>query len=177
MGRFRFDFDKGLEAIIYIAARIPDPTFHHISKVLYFADLDHLANYGRFVAGDRYIAMEYGPVPSNVHNIMRAGRGAREFVDQKEAIKNSISVPGRYTVHPLRESRNSIFSRSDLECIDRSIAKYGRKSFGQLVDESHDAAWRATSEGQEMSLLEIARMMEHTEEVLEHLEIADERAA
>lgn len=177
MGRFKFDFDKGLEAIIYIASRIPDPTFHHISKVLYFADLDHLENYGRFVAGDRYIAMEYGPVPSNVNNIMRAGRGEAQFPEQKESIKNAISVPGRYTIRPLRKSRDSVFSKSDIECLDRSIANYGRKSFGQLVDASHDAAWKATAEGQEMPLLEIVRMMGHTEEILEHLEIVDERAA
>jgi len=177
MRRFRFDFDKGLEAILYIAARVPSPTFHKISKILYFADLEHLESFGRFVTGDRYVAMEYGPVPSNLNNIMRAGRGEDQFDDQKEVINNAFGVPERYTIRPLRESRNSVFSRSDIECLDRSIAKHGEKSFGQLVDESHDSAWRATAEGQEMPLSEIVRMMERADEIFEHLELTDEQAA
>lgn len=177
MSRFKFDFDKGLEAILYVARRIPHPTFHNVSKVLYFADLDHLESYGRFVTGDRYIAMEYGPVPSNVNNIMRAARGAQEFEDQKESIRNSFTIPARYSIQALRDARISVFSRSDIECLDRSIHKHGKKSFGQLVDDSHDQAWHATAEGQEMTLFEITRMMERGDEILAHLEISDGKAA
>lgn len=177
MRRFKFDFDKGLEAILYIAKRVPAPTFHTISKVLYFADLDHLERFGRFVIGDRYIAMEFGPVPSDVNNIMRSARGEKEFVEQKEEIKSAFLVPARYTVKPLRDARGTVFSKSDLECLDRSIAKYGSMSFGKLADESHDAAWRATAEGQEMELTDIVRMMKGSDEILEHLEITGERVA
>lgn len=177
MRRFKFDFDKGLEAILYVASRVPAPNFHKISKVLYFADLEHLERFGRFIAGDRYIAMEYGPVPSDVNNIMRAARGEAEFIDLQEEIKSAFDVPGRFTVKPLRPARTTVFSKSDLECLDDSITKYGRLSFGELVDKSHDAAWQATAEGQEMQLVEIVRMMKNSDEILEHLEITDERAA
>ncbi len=177
MRRFKFDFDKGLEAILYVAKRVRAPTFHTISKVLYFADLEHLERYGRFVTGDRYIAMEYGPVPSDLNNIMRAARGESQYVDQKEEIKSAFAVPARYTIHALREARGSVFSKSDMECLDEAIAKYGHKSFGELVDDSHDAAWRATAEGQEMQLSNIVAMMKHPDEILEHLEISDEQAA
>ncbi len=177
MRRFKFDFDKGLEAIIYIARRVRTPTFHTISKVLYFADLDHLERYGRFVTGDRYIAMEYGPVPSDINNIMRAARGEPQYIDQKEEIKSAITVPRRYTVHALRDARESVFSKSDIECLDQSIATYGHKSFGELVDKSHDAAWRATAEGMEMELTNIVGMMKDSAEILEHLEISDEQVA
>ena len=177
MRRFKFDFDKGLEAILYVANRVAAPNFHKISKVLYFADLEHLERFGRFITGDRYIAMEYGPVPSDVNNILRCARGEPQYIDLKEEIKSAIEVPGRYTVKPLRPARTTVFSKSDLECLDDSITKYGPLSFGELVDKSHDAAWQATDEGQEMQLVAIIRMMNHADEILELLEITDERAA
>jgi hypothetical protein len=169
--RFQFDFDKALEAILYIAKRIPDPTFHKISKIFYLADLAHLEKYGRFIAGDRYIAMEYGPVPSETNNIMRAARGEDQQRANKEIIENAFEVEGNHKVKPLREARPSVFSRSDLECLDVSITTYGRKSFGYLTDKTHDAAWKATADGQEMRLEVIISMFKDAEALREHLEI------
>lgn len=173
MSRFRFDFDKALEAILYIAQRIRAPTFHKVSKVLYFGDLMHLERYGRFITGDRYIAMEYGPVPSGTNDIMRAARGEARRSRDREAIVNAFQVPGRYTIRPLRDARLPVFSRSDLECLDRSIELHGHKTFGQLADESHDAAWHATAEGKEMPLAAIVAMLPNPDELLEHLELAE----
>jgi len=36
--------------------------FHKIFKIIYFADRQHLADWGRPITGDTYIAMEAGPV-------------------------------------------------------------------------------------------------------------------
>ena len=121
--------------------------------------------------------MEFGPVPSDLNNIMRAARGEQQYAEQKEEIKSAISVPGRYTVRALRGARDTVFSKSDVECLDRSIAAHGHKSFGELVDESHDAAWRATAEGREIRPSNIVSMMKHSDEILEHLEISNEQAA
>jgi hypothetical protein len=175
--RFQFDFDKALEAILYIARRVPAPTFHKISKILYFADLDHLQSYGRFILGDRYIAMEFGPVPSETNNIMRAARGEQQHDGKREAIQSALEVPGQYTIRALRGERQSVFSRSDIECIDRAIEAHSHKSFGQLTDESHDAAWHATAEGQEMDLNVIVGMLPDAELIREHLEIGRQHNA
>jgi len=42
-----------------------------LSKLLYFVDKEHLLSYGRTVIGDRYIKMEFGPVPSSGYNLMK----------------------------------------------------------------------------------------------------------
>jgi hypothetical protein len=118
MRRFKFDFDKGLEAILYVARRVPAPTFHKVSKILYFADLAHLEHFGRFITGDRYIAMEYGPVPGNINDMMKAARGENRFDGYKEVIRSAFEVPGKYTIKPLRDARAQVFSKSDLECLD-----------------------------------------------------------
>jgi uncharacterized phage-associated protein len=69
---FEFNLDKGIEAILYIAQKVDDPTFHRISKIMYFADRKHLEKYGRFICGDSYVAMKHGPVPSEIYDILKA---------------------------------------------------------------------------------------------------------
>ena len=49
--RAQFDAGKALELILYAASRLQRPGLHNVSKVLYFSDKDHLARYGRFMAG------------------------------------------------------------------------------------------------------------------------------
>ena len=152
MRRFRVDKAKAVEAILYVAARLDDPSFHRISKILYFADLDHLERYGRLITGDTYYAMEYGPVPSYAYDAMKDARGNHPSSD---LVANAFDAAGMYHVRPLREAAVDFFSKSELECFDAAIAERSDKSFGQLADESHDAAWHATAEDSPMNLDDI----------------------
>ncbi|VXD20803.1 hypothetical protein PL8927_70018 [Planktothrix serta PCC 8927] len=54
--QFDFNIEKGIESILYILKLLENkaqPTLHRVSKVLYFADKEHLEKYGRFIFGDR----------------------------------------------------------------------------------------------------------------------------
>jgi uncharacterized phage-associated protein len=64
MIRFNFDESKTLEALVYVARAWDAITPFYLSKVLFFADRNHLRAYGRPITGDSYIAMVDGPVPS-----------------------------------------------------------------------------------------------------------------
>src|SRR5688572_4207008 len=76
---FTFNEKAAVETILYIASRSKEPTYHRIAKLLYFADLLHLERYGRFICGDRYIAMKHGPVPSGVYAMMKAAEGGVSY--------------------------------------------------------------------------------------------------
>jgi hypothetical protein len=76
--RFDFNPEKALEALIFVANERPNISFYYIVKILYYADKDHLNRYGRPILGDRYIAMEHGPVPSVVYDML----GRDEFLDE-----------------------------------------------------------------------------------------------
>ncbi|HAG84687.1 MAG TPA: hypothetical protein DCL61_26935, partial [Cyanobacteria bacterium UBA12227] len=116
---FEFNIDKGIDAILYIIQNGAKPTFHHISKVIYFADKEHLQKYGRLIFGDHYVAMKHGPVPSEIYEILKVTRGDKllsctpnELVDKA---KSSFSVKEKYKVNQLREANLDVFSESDLE--------------------------------------------------------------
>lgn len=158
---FRHDAEKTYEAILYIARHVSAPTLHTIAKIMYFADKRHLEDYGRFITGDTYIAMEYGPVPSYAYDYLK-------FIRQHKDASADIGVEG-YHVTARREAQLDIFSPSDLECLQESVALYGQMTFGQLTDASHDEAWHNSPENGEITIETIVNTFEDAHDLLEHL--------
>ena len=172
---FNFNIDKGIESILYIIGNGAQPTFHHVSKVLYFADKEHLEKYGRFICGDSYIAMKNGPVPSGVYDLLKLARGdlPSYFHPPKEVedkILDAFKILGRYGIDIKRNSNNDFFSDSDKECINSSIKKYGNISFKQLTDLSHDKAWESADQNDIMELDHIIATLDNAEALSEHLQ-------
>jgi uncharacterized phage-associated protein len=134
-----FDFDRALNALLYVASRVEQPDMHKVFKVLYFADMAHLYLYGRAITGDRYVAMKYGPVPSAIYDMVKVVKGESWYVD--ENLKAFFGVDG-FTIIPLRDADNSYLSATDVEQLDSSIAKYASLNFGQRTKVSHGSAWQ-----------------------------------
>lgn len=164
-----FDRDKALEVILFIAKNLHAASLHSISKMLYLSDKLHLQEYGRLICGDRYIAMEYGPVPSAVYDMMKvANKRATIDVDWDEIIQDSMGVHGRNVV-PKRDCDMDMLSESEVECIQQTISKFGRKSFGELTDITHDSAWSATEENETMPIDAIIATLPNAAEVAGYL--------
>lgn len=164
----RFNEKTALEVILYLAQKSSDPTFHHISKLLYFADRLHLERYGRFICGDRYIAMKNGPVPSGVYNMLKNAKTGVQYFCFPEA-EGAFDVVGEYTVRALRAPDMGRFSDSDIECLDEALRQYDRYSFGRLTQLSHDAAWSAADENDTIPIEAIVRSLGDPDGLLEHL--------
>lgn len=166
----QFDREKALELILHIASRLPRPTLHSISKTLYLADKQHLQDFGRFMCGDQYIAMEYGPVPSAVYDMMKVPDGRRSIdVDWDVLIKEAFETTQGRNIRPLRAANIELLSESELQCIEHIIASFGNKSFGQLTDITHDEAWQQTSENQPIPLEAIAATLPNAGEIIDYL--------
>lgn len=129
-----WDQTKAMEAIVYLANRLHNPSIMPIFKLLYFADKLHLSRYGRLITKDRYVAMTNGPVPSQTYDVVkniRQGLGTGSF---------DVAEDGR-TVHVFRSADLQEFSQSDLECLDEILKVYGHMTVSQLRHLSHDQAW------------------------------------
>lgn len=171
MSDLMFDFDdrKATEAILYLAARIPHPTLHGITHLLYFADKTSLERFGRFICGDDYYAMEHGPVPTFTYNLLKGGHKTEEL---------GFTIAG-YKVRPLRDAEEEWLSESDIECLDQTLAIYQDKPFWFIKKESHDEAYERAWSNREgkgssrMSLESIVELLEDSDELLEHLSNPD----
>lgn len=166
----RFDTQKALELIAYLANRLPEPSAHSVSKLLYFADKEHLSRYGRLILGDDYVAMQHGPVPSDAYDIIKVAAG--RIVLQKisrSTVEEVFVVRGNMRIEARRDGNTDLFSESELECIGIALAEHGQKNFAQLTRDSHDAAWKSADENDFMSLQDIVGTLPNAEEVREHL--------
>lgn len=166
-----FDREKAIEATLFIANLLSNPTKHSISKMFYLADKLHLQEYGRLISGDRYIAMEYGPVPSAIYDMMKVSAGQyRIDPDVDEFIQEAFSIQNGRRVVPNRTPEITFLSESEIECIQETVRQYGKKTFGELTDITHDNAWKATEENQPIALLNIASTLPNAAELIPYLE-------
>lgn len=166
-----FNRDKALEAILFVAQQLKTPTLHSISKMLYLADKRHLQEYGRMICGDRYIAMAYGPVPSAVYNMLKVPDGRHHIdPDTDEIIVESIGIAHGRNIVPKRQADTSLLAESEVSCIQETIQEYGHKTFGELTDLTHDAAWNSTDDNQPISFAAIVRTLPNADELIAYLE-------
>ncbi len=172
MLKVRFDSEKALEAILYVASKAPIPDIYHVCKILYYADRFHLESYGRLLSGDHYNAMKDGPVASNTYDIIKIARGDGRYIPNgcdADDVRSSFRVIGKY-VKPKRNADEDVFSDSDLECIDKSIEFLGGMSFEDIRNMSHDAAWASADPNGEMSLEAIIGELNNSKLILDYVQ-------
>lgn len=166
--QMQFDSEKAVEAILYIVKRVKEPTFHTISKILYFADQEHVVKYGRFITGDGYVAMKHGPVPSATYDILKYVRGDQNLCHAEHA-KALLSIYRNYYVSVQRDADQDEFSDSDIECLDNSLAENGNLSFQELTDKSHDVIYNAAGQDEFIPAEAFACLSENEGSLREHL--------
>lgn len=158
MTRFRVNWPKVIEAIDFIASRKPGVTQYYIGKIFFFADREHLLDFGRPITGDRYVAMEHGPVPSAIRDILKADSDSPDellgALHDRVAIEHDANKQMVYSkgLDDFRE-----LSGSDKEYLAHAIDKYGAMSFGELKRVSHEDpayadAWEKAGNNNEMNI-------------------------
>jgi uncharacterized phage-associated protein len=165
---FQFDVEKAINAILYITGKVKKKDFHKIFKILYFADRDHFAEYGRPITGDSYIAMDDGPVPSKIYDILKSVRGDSFFKDDGTFSK-LFKIHDSFLIQPLQEPNLRVLSGTDIKHLDQAIETYGPLSYDELKGKSHDYAWNRTSKDAPISFENILRETGENEEVLSFL--------
>ena len=142
MIRFNFNEAKTVEALVLIAMRKPGITPFYVAKVLFFADRNHLRDYGRPVTGDAYIAMADGPVPSRAYDMVK---GNLDLFGNPDAILNALQINrnDRYPrLHARREPNLDLLSETDISALEDSIQFCIGKSFAELSNLTHqEPAW------------------------------------
>lgn len=167
-----FNFDKAICSLLYSLQQLGGKTdMHKLCKILYFADQRHLSTYGRSITGDQYIAMQYGPVPSCVDDILKAVRGDSFFSanEQIKTLKKSLSFENRYVIVGTSTPDMDVLSESDVECLDFAIEICKDKNFDQLTSFSHGLAWSNTCPDRRMSVKDILREAGDSEEYVDYI--------
>lgn len=142
VNRDLFDVSKAVAAIGYLVEKT-GATMYSLMKMMYLADKMHLERYGRFIAGDNYVAMKQGPVPSCTYNMIKhvrgenCGRGfdlAAQYLAYGENFAVSLKRKPEY---------EDELSASDIECLEEIANIYNKVGHWAVRDMSHDDAWKS----------------------------------
>ena len=105
-------------------------------KLIYLADRLHLRKYGRPIVGDVYWAMKLGPVGSRAKNIAELTEApvevlayAKKYIKPADAKKRSFAS--------IKDPDLSVFSKSDLECLEAVYARFSDKDQFELAELTH----------------------------------------
>ena len=144
---FRPKLDKIVELLLYLAHIKPGADKYQAVKFFYLADREHLARYGRPITFESYYALWYGPVASTAMDLLEedkwvlreAGIDKLPFRTEIKKYINNRGIEKQivYIAEPFRAVNSSLFSRSDLNVFREVVAKYGDKSFDELMNLTH----------------------------------------
>ena len=136
-----------IEAVLYILEKTGGIDFYHLFKILYFADRDHLAEWGSRIIADDFYALDHGPVPTSLYDAIKENTWRNH--DLNTMFQEVVSFAGSDAPNVLlgnRKANRDYLSDSEMAALDRSIKANASLTFGQLREKSHDAAWKEAFE-------------------------------
>jgi uncharacterized phage-associated protein len=156
MLRFPFDEKKALEALVMVTRAWPGITAYFAAKVFFIADKQHLNKYGRPVVGDRYIAMDHGPVPSAIYDWFK---GNLNLMGDPESLLAAVTFEpeGNYVRATARRDPDMKYlAESDIEALEAAIQFCKGRTLASLSAITHrEVAWQEASLNSEMDPLKL----------------------
>lgn len=170
-----FDSKKLTELVLYILDKTGGVDFYHAFKILYFAEMKHLAKWGSRIVPDEFCALKYGPVPTQLYNAVKELDNPQ--VTLSKDLSEVIQFAGEDAPNillPKRAVNISFLSKSEIDALEQSIEENKSLTFGQLMRKSHDEAWgeanRRTKGNNIISPLSMAKVLHADEAMLEYIE-------
>lgn len=174
MARSSFALEKALNTLLYVLEQMGQSSYLKVFKTIYFAEREHLVNYGLSLMGEDYfIKMEKGPVPSMMYDFVKIVDGrytgynySTEFIAQ---VKNSLTCPTRPLVRAKTRPDLNYLAESARMALLESIGRYRETSPDELSRLSHDSAWHKAQDNRPIDPVDIAEAGGATHEELEYL--------
>lgn len=143
--------------VLYVISKCKELDYFHLFKILYFADKEHYAYYGRRIIKDTFCALPKGPVPSCLFDAIKNVTSDKPLTKKQADLKlisNSLFVSDptySFILGTKEEPDMDELSKSDIIFLDKSIEENKDKKFGDLSRESHDIAWQEAWNKQQSS--------------------------
>lgn len=159
-------------AVLYIVNKCGEIGFMHLFKILYFANREHIAKYGRNIINDTFCALPKGPVPTFLYDAVKPSGPKNEY---QKIISDSLysQDPTYYYLLKAKEKPDmDELSKSDILCLDKSIDENIRLDMIRLSEKSHDMAWREASKqglSRQMKSLSIAKAGGANDAMIEYI--------
>ncbi len=148
---------------------------YYIVKTLFFAQQKHLAKFLCPIYNDHIIALKFGPVPSQIYDVLKMSRGDVDVLsfhaeDGLQKVSDAISFTDEMFV-PKEKVDMDYLSPSNVECLDAALEEVEKLSFEDILDMTHSAEWQRaySSKDKTMDTVAIAREGGANEAELDYL--------
>lgn len=171
------DIKRIKAVLLYILNKLPDRhrDVYYIVKTAFCAQKNHLVEYALPLFNDNIVALQFGPVPSLVYNILRVARGDCEpyrFCD-KEVLSIADVISYQDESFSAKEMPDiECLSVSNIRCLDAAINEISNMGFGEIMKKTHSNEWdRAYHDGGNhiMDNIAIAKENGAPDEILTYL--------
>ncbi|MCD1633877.1 SocA family protein [Martelella mediterranea] len=129
---------KILESVVYLVCEADrlskSASQYDIVKSVFLADRRHLNEYGRPITFDKYVAMEHGPVPSHVYDLLKKDPAAEDLPWSREQV--GTKVWNYFSAK--READPDILSQSDFEALEEAFITVKSLGFSQIRKLTHE---------------------------------------
>jgi len=140
---FRFNPDKAAQAIVWMLGHGNDrEDFHTLLKTVYFADKQVLNSLGRPIFGASYRAMNYGPVPIEVYEMLKCEPYWLSEMDGQGYLWKPAG-PYHVALDPQAAGNRSLdmLSRVEMSALQAAFDRSKRLTFTQRTRETHGFDW------------------------------------
>ena len=170
-----YDSKKLTELVLFILGKTGGVDFYHAFKILYFAEMKHLAKWGYGIVPDEFCALKYGPVPTKLYDAVKELNHPQMILSGE--LSKVIQFAGEDAPNvllPKREANLKFLSKSEIEALEQSIEENESLTFGQLMRKSHDQAWEEASRRPNgtnvISPVSMAKVLNADDAILEYIE-------
>ena len=138
----QFDKQKLTDIVAYILNKTKGLDYYHVFKIIYFANIAHLAKYGFSMVSDEFCALPDGPVPTVLYNCIKGDAHCdRELQVMLEKTVSKGTDDAYYMLEAKRDADLEYLSKADIEALDYSISDNANLPYGELRAKSHGDEW------------------------------------
>jgi hypothetical protein len=137
------------EAVLYVSRACESaPLFGlvKLNKIIWRADFESFAQRGQPVTGRQYQRLPQGPAAVEMLPVLDELQADGLLRIEKTRIVDH----DEHRPIALADPVLTLFSRGDLDCLDRAISAYWDKSGRETSDISHGVAWNSRADGEPM---------------------------
>jgi uncharacterized phage-associated protein len=129
---FVFKIDKAVQTAAYLIKKNKGKPFSYLSliKILYLAERQSLIESGEPIFGDDFFAMDYGPVVSNVLNLVRG------VIRDQRWNSYIINAPD-CCLELKKDPGTGLLCQYEREILDSIFSKFEGMNRWDVVDETH----------------------------------------
>jgi uncharacterized phage-associated protein len=135
--------------ILYILTRADEEKkdVFNIVKTAYYAQKIHLVKYASILFNDDIYALQFGPVPSTIYDILKISRKDKQTKNRYKEnalileIANSIYSKNGY-FYAKEQPNMDYLSVSNIECLNEAIEEISKMTFNETSGLTHGKEWK-----------------------------------